>query len=72
MEAETRAVLRAFVAVGDLEHWIADQPWHATPSGWVVPEPFQTLRFQVEPMAGGSTSLCRRGGEPAAWLVPGR
>ena len=33
-EAEARAVLRAFVAVGELERWIADQRWERIPNGW--------------------------------------
>ena len=33
-EAEARAALRAFVAVGDLERWIAEQRWEAVPPGW--------------------------------------
>jgi hypothetical protein len=37
-EAEARAALRAFVAVGGLECWIAEQrPWEAIPTGWTVP-----------------------------------
>ena len=69
----TRAALAAFVAVGDVEHWIAGQPWHAAPGGWVVPEPFRGLRFRVEPVAGGVriTAFMDKG-EPAAWVVPGR
>ena len=72
-EAETRAVLAAFVAVGELEHWIAGQPWLAAPGGWVVPEPFEGLRFRVEPVAGGvRVTAFMDKGEPAAWVVPGR
>ena len=52
-EAEARAVLRAFVAVGEVEHWIAAQPWLAAPGGWVVPEPFHGLRFRQEPVHDG-------------------
>ena len=32
-EAEARAALRAFVAVGEVEHWMAGQPWQAVPGG---------------------------------------
>jgi hypothetical protein len=72
-EAEARATLAAFDAVGGLERWIADQPWHAAPGGWVAPEPFQGLRFRVEPVAGGVRVTAFPGdGEPAAWVVPGR
>ncbi len=35
-EAEARAALRAFVAVGDIEPWIAEQRWEAVPGGWRV------------------------------------
>jgi hypothetical protein len=72
-EAEARAALRAFVAVGELEHWIAGQPWLAMPGGWVVPEPFEGSRFRVEPVAGGvRVTAFMDKGEPAAWVVPGR
>ena len=73
MEEETRAALRACVAVGGLERWIAERPWLAAPSGWVVPKPFQGLRFRVEPVASGVcvTAFVDKG-EPAAWIVPGR
>ena len=70
-EAEARAALRAFVAVGEVEHWIAARPWYAVPGGWVVPEPFQGLRFRVEPVAGGvRVTAFTVKGEPAAWVVP--
>ena len=72
-EDQARAALRAFVAVGGLEAWIADQPWLTSPSGWVVPEPFQDLRFRVEPVAGGvRVVMCGTGGQPADWTVPAR
>ena len=32
-EAEARAALCAFVAVGELERWIAAQRWEAIPGG---------------------------------------
>jgi hypothetical protein len=32
-EAEGRAVLRAFVVGGDVEPWIAEQPWKAESGG---------------------------------------
>jgi hypothetical protein len=73
-EAEARAALAAFDGLGGLERWIAEQrPWEAAPGGWVVPEPFQGLRFRVEPVAGGvRVVMCGTGGQPAAWTVPGR
>ena len=71
-EAEARAALRAFVAVGGLEAWIAEQPWHTARGGWVVPVPLQGLRFRVEPVAGGvRVTAFVDEGEPAVWLVPG-
>jgi hypothetical protein len=35
-EPEARAALRAFIAVGELERWIAVQRWEAVPGGWRV------------------------------------
>ena len=35
-EAEARAALRAFIAVDELERWIAAQRWKAVPGGWRV------------------------------------
>ena len=32
-EAEARAALRAFVRAGDVEPWIAEQPWKAESGG---------------------------------------
>ncbi len=52
-EAEARATLAAFVAVGDIERWIAEQRWEAVPGGWRVRERFYGWRFRVEPVAGG-------------------
>jgi hypothetical protein len=37
-----------------------------------VPEPFQGLRFRVEPAPGGvRVTAFPDKGEPAAWVVPG-
>ena len=72
-EAEARAALRAFVAVGELERWIAEQRWEAVPSGWRVRERYQGWHFRVEPVAGGvNVVMSARGGEPAVWFVPRR
>jgi hypothetical protein len=72
-EAETRAALRASVAVGEVEHWIAAQPWRAAPGRWEVPDPFQGSRFRVEPIAAGvRVTAFSDMGEPVAWTVPGR
>ena len=35
-EAEARAALRVFIAVGDVAPWIAKQPWKAESGGWSV------------------------------------
>ncbi len=70
-EAEARATLAALDAIGGMERWIAAQPWHAAPGGWVVPEPFHGLRFRVEPASGGVRVVASAGrGEPAVWPVP--
>ena len=57
-EAEACAALRAFVAIGELERWIADQRWEPVPGGWRVRERYQGWHFRVEPVAGG-VSLVR-------------
>ncbi len=70
-EAETRAALRAFVGVGNVEPWIAAQEWEATPDGWTVP--FEGWVFRLELIAGGirvTASMSRR--PPAVWTVPNR
>ena len=36
MEDQARAALAAFVAVGDVEPWIARRPWQAVPGDWTV------------------------------------
>ena len=70
-EAEARAALRACVAEGGLERWIAAQRWEAIPSGWRVRRRFAGWRFRVEPVAGGlNVVMSARGGEPARWFVP--
>ncbi len=72
-EAEARVALRAFVGVGDVEPWIADQPWKAEAGGWTVPGELQGWRFRVEPAPGGVRVVASAGGgEPAVWFVPGR
>ena len=62
-EAETRAALRTFVGVGDIEPWIAEQRWEAVPSGWRVRERLHSWHFRVEPVAGGvRVVMSARGG----------
>jgi hypothetical protein len=72
-EDEARTALRAFVAVGEIERWIAEQRWERVAGGWKVREQLHSWRFRVEPVAGGvRVVMSARGGEPAAWIVPGR
>ncbi len=70
-EAEARAALRAFVAVGEIERWIAERPWEAVPGGWRVRGRLHAWRFRAEPTAGGvRVVICGTRGQPAAWTVP--
>ena len=70
-EAAARAALRAFVGVGKIEQWIADQRWEPTLGGWNVREQLHSWRFRVEPVADGVCIVMSvRGGEPAVWTVP--
>ncbi len=70
-EAEARAALRAFMAVGELERWIAEQPWEAVRGGWRVRGQLHAWRFRVEPAPGGVRVVASAGGgEPAEWIVP--
>ncbi len=72
-EAEARAALRAFVGVGNVEPWIADQSWEATPDGWTVPVPLEGWVFRLEAAPGGVRVVASaNGGGPAAWFVPKR
>jgi hypothetical protein len=71
-EAEARAALRAFVAVGEIEKWIAEQRWEPMAGGgWRVREHLRSWRFRVEPDPGGiRVIMSARGGEPSSWMVP--
>ena len=70
-EDEARAALAGVVAIGDLEVWIAEQPWEAAPGGWTVLGELEGLRFRVEPAPGGVRVVASAGeGEPDAWFVP--
>ena len=72
-EAEARAALAAYDAIGGIEPWIAAQRWEAIPGGWRVREQLHSWRFRVEPVAGGvRVVMSVRGGEPAVWTVPAR
>ena len=71
-EDQARAALRAFAAVGEVEHWIAAQPWQATPGGWTMPGDSQGLRFRVEPAPDGARVVASAGkGRPVESVVPG-
>ncbi len=70
-EAEARAVLRGFFAVGEIERWIAEQRWEPMPGGWRVRERFRGWHFRVEPVAGGvRVTMSARGGALTVWTVP--
>jgi hypothetical protein len=72
-EEEARAALRAFVAVGEIEPWIAEQPWEAVPGGWRVRGQLHSWRFVIERVLGGlNVVMSVHGGEPAVWFVPAR
>ena len=70
-EAEARAALHAYIGIGGIEQWIADQRWELTLGGWNVREQLHCWRFRVEPVpAGMRIVMSVRGGEPAVWTVP--
>ena len=71
-EAEARAALHAFDAMGEIEQWIAEQPWEAIPGGWRVRGRLHgRWRFRLEPVPGGVRAvMCGTGGAPADWIVP--
>jgi hypothetical protein len=61
-EDEARTALRAFVGVGDIEPWIAQQAWEATPDGWI-------FRLAVVPEGVRITASMGKG-SPMVWVVP--
>jgi hypothetical protein len=71
-EEKARAALRAFVAVGEIERWIAEQPWEpAAGGGWTVPADLHGFRFRLEPVPGGVRVILSTDGRgPAEWTVP--
>jgi hypothetical protein len=73
-ETQARAALRAFVAVGEIEHWIAAQPWEPAPGGcWTVAGDLRGWRFRLQPVAGGVRVVASVPDDsPAAWTVPSR
>ena len=70
-EAEARAALRAFVGVGSLERWVADQRWEAIPDGWQVWERFQGRAVRLERVVGGvRVVMSAPDGGAMVWTVP--
>ena len=68
-EAEARAVLRAYVTVGGIERWLAEQWWEPVAGGWRGR--LGSWSFRVEPTPGGvRVVMYGTGGEPTAWIVP--
>lgn len=68
-ETEARAALAAFVAVSELEVWIAEQPWQEAPGGWTVLGEQHKWRFRLEPAPGRArVILSGIEGEPATQL----
>ena len=61
-EVEARAALRAFDGVGQVEPWIAEQPWKAESGGWSVLGELHGLRFHLEVMPGGVRVIASLGG----------
>ena len=71
-EAEARTALRGFVGVGQVEPWIAAQPWKAEAGGWTLAGELQGWRFRLEVARGEVRVVASAGrGEPATWFVPG-
>ena len=70
-EDEARAALTAFVPVGKIERWIAEQRWEAVPGGWTVAGELQGWHFRLETVLGGvRVVMSGIGGQPAVWFVP--
>ena len=72
IEAEARAALAAYDAIGGIEPWIAARPWQVTPDGWTVAGELQGWRFRLEAVPGGVRVIAMGKGEPAVWTVPAR
>ena len=69
--AEARAAPRALVAVGEIERWIAEQPWGTTSGDRRVRDRFPCWRVRLDRIGGGvRTIMAVRGGEPAEWTLP--
>ena len=73
-EAEARAALAAFDAIGEVERWVAAQRWDAIAGGWRVRGQLHgRWRFRLEPVPGGvRVVMSSTGGAPADWVVPAR
>ena len=69
-EADARDLLRRWPGGGELEDWIAERRWQATPDGWNVTGELQGRRFKIEVMAEGLRVSAYAAGEaPAMWTV---
>ena len=70
-EAEARAALAAFHAIGDIEQWIAAQRWEAARAAGGCGASFTAdERFRLEPVPGGvRVIMCGTGGAPADWIL---
>jgi hypothetical protein len=73
-EDQARTVLAAFVAVGNVERWIAEQPWEPlSRRGWRVRGELHGWRFQVKPARSGVRVILHTAkGERMAWIVPAK
>jgi hypothetical protein len=69
-EHEARDLLQRWPGGGELEDWIAERRWQATPDGWNVTGELQGRRFKIEVMAEGLRVSAYAAGEaPAMWTV---
>ena len=68
---EARTLLDRFDGLGELESWIARQPWQAAPGGWTVVTELQGWRFRLTQVPEGLQVSARApgGGAPAVWTV---
>ena len=69
-EDEARDLLQRWPGGGEIEDWIADRRWQATPDGWNVTGELQGWRFKIEVIAEGLRVSGYAAGEaPAVWTV---
>ena len=53
IEADARRLLRNWPAIGQLETWITEQSWQATPDGWAVLGELQGRLVRLDIAPGG-------------------